>query len=506
MTSPHCQQFEELLDDYRRGGLDTLQRKAVEAHLAACVDCAQALSDAEGIARLLQDSADVPMPGREYFATLTRRVVGAAEGADPVRLTSGVRVIAPPVASNPVGTASQPKERSSSAWWLQIAAAFAFGVVLTTIATQTFIPDSSQFVGVSMTRSKPMPERRTDFAEGREIAAAVDKELKKESDTKLRDLAAVPAAPRAPERAVAAAKAEMAQNRPQQPASEPAPSGGMKAAEFKADRNRSAATAVGGAILADEVEARVPATRREESYFADSAKAVPSVTRQLAVTEPADKQVPVASASAVAPSDSAVTADSDRVSGMAVEQAGTAGVSKLKQTATVSSKMAERQSLGRPVAAPSAARAQTLDEISTVNSFDSASGRLKAGKDANGTSVGLVFNEKEDLGYAAAANKPGKSAASEVYFRGEEARFRGQYEGAVALFQKAAELAPGSEVAARANLRIAEICDEKLKDPVRARDAYEACLTANLKVHFDEATLTAIRARFEAIQTDLANR
>jgi hypothetical protein len=92
------------------------------------------------------------------------------------------------------------------------------------------------------------------------------------------------------------------------------------------------------------------------------------------------------------------------------------------------------------------------------------------------------------------------SDAVHLYLAAEDARFRGQYVGAVALFERAIEAAGPSAMAVQAHLRIAEIAAGPLHDTVRARMAYEACLAPALSAHISAETRAAIEARLAALQ------
>jgi len=90
--------------------------------------------------------------------------------------------------------------------------------------------------------------------------------------------------------------------------------------------------------------------------------------------------------------------------------------------------------------------------------------------------VGAPSVGGEATAAAPTTDKHTTSDAMRLYLSGEDARFRGQYVGAVTLFERAIEASGPSPLAVQAHLRIAEIAAGPLADPVRARMAYEACL------------------------------
>ncbi|MCX7719339.1 MAG: hypothetical protein N2111_13195, partial [Candidatus Sumerlaeaceae bacterium] len=94
---------------------------------------------------------------------------------------------------------------------------------------------------------------------------------------------------------------------------------------------------------------------------------------------------------------------------------------------------------------------------------------------------------------------PSSDDAVHLYLAAEDARFRGQYVGAIALFERAIEASGPSPVAVQAHLRIAEIAAGPLNDTVRARIAYEACLAPALRTHVSAETRAAVEARLAAL-------
>jgi hypothetical protein len=101
---------------------------------------------------------------------------------------------------------------------------------------------------------------------------------------------------------------------------------------------------------------------------------------------------------------------------------------------------------------------------------------------------------------APTTDKHTTSDAMRLYLSGEDARFRGQYVGAVALFERAIEASGPSPLAVQAHLRIAEIAAGPLADPVRARMAYEACLNPEYESVVTPQTRAVILGRLAALR------
>ncbi|MCX7020132.1 MAG: anti-sigma factor [bacterium] len=108
--------------------------------------------------------------------------------------------------------------------------------------------------------------------------------------------------------------------------------------------------------------------------------------------------------------------------------------------------------------------------------------------DSSSASSGVVFAGRPSMPLAPSTD------ALRCYLAGEDAAFRGQYEGAIALFERAARLEPAAPLAARAKLRIGEISLRHVHDPVRARAAFQSCLEEPARSQLDENTLRAVQA------------
>lgn len=61
-TAPHCRETVELLTDYLEGLLPLAERDLLEAHLAACPECAEFLRLYRETPRILREATATQMP------------------------------------------------------------------------------------------------------------------------------------------------------------------------------------------------------------------------------------------------------------------------------------------------------------------------------------------------------------------------------------------------------------------------------------------------------------
>lgn len=497
-----CPEIRLLLEDHRDGLLPPDLHARVEAHLRQCGDCRAEADDFNRLATLLNETATPePPPTPEYFQAALSSIMARTTAPSA---TAAIVPVRRPWFFHPT-------------WWLQAAALFLLGAFSTLVVDRALRESGS-----------------TPTATSKEIAAAAPKGVIGSAAVGNDNIVGPPSSPaedaaaggirRAPEKSGAPAAGgrpfsfEMPANGPKEQAVADAPASPEAKVRFHVtdlDREEAQAQhppAAAGVALATDVTAERDATKAAEtarvwSFAKDSKPAIVNEAPRngrRAKTESIRETVLPQPAGSVArrlqKAKAVVAADSVSVPATTQSSAGDLFADELVPSG--SDKKSDKKPAAAAALPPADGTAFFFAEttppppVSGGKAMRRASGVAQRGAIAVATSDNLPLRSLAtgiEAVASAAADEPTSTPLS-LYLAAEDAAFREQWTGAIALLERVAHEGDSS-LAARAQLRIGEWALHNLDDPVRARMAYEACLRQPLVQQLDPATVAAVRAR-----------
>ncbi len=498
----HCQDIQDRLDEYRERSLAPDAMAQVAKHLATCANCAAAFAADESLGELLR-GAEAPSPAASYFDTLPSRIRERLERATVQDIPEA---LAPPPATRHrylarllevaaafvIGAACMHlfnalPERPAARRAAGSAGANERGATVLASAIEAYRVDERPVVGdlSDINQEKAAAGRARGVARAAPAAAtpapAPAKEAKRETalGTTLAPAAQV----------VADAANVLSREELEAPSSTPpmlyAPANGTVSAGdiVRADSQRPQAQSrrSSPAVVADEEGSRLrPSVQSPAS--APPAAAAPSEAQPASPGTPARKMVLGGLANTAgtekdksSPMDNRAAAnapganlESDNTKEPA---AGIPAQALAKDTQQLQTQWYARE-LQTAHLAPPASAAKLQEGIATSTALNFEAGRA----------AGMPMQSAE-LDAFGATPPATASGQWDLLIDAEDAALAGDLTLALSIFDRIARANPDSRIALRAQVRIGEIAQEKLKDTARARAAFEACLAPPLNRH-----------------------
>jgi len=433
-----CSEARALIDQYRRGELPVEEARALEHHLDTCPICSAMETDADSIGGLLRQLASESLPDDEYFRKTAARALARIHS--PVAEPAAAEQIEEPkveVIAAPVVEAVIAPPHYTRRWWLEMAAALLAGIVLSGLAYKLLLPPRIER-NIVMAPSAPASSPRGEFNAKGTMHVPVPAQPVKSKSASLGDTIVQPPAPAANQLAPQVAP----------------PAGPVNADTLSRGVNR---------LADDETKnGRVFARRTGRELSLETAPASPASAASPAVPPPMEQALAAAAAPPAPARSYALYEDK------AAEKPAKYAFAAQPQPRS------DHKAVAGGVPAPALPAA--------------AAGTFTLDWDASQTSPTAALESQAKM----ASPSP---EALRIYLAAEDAAFRGQYEGAITLFERAAALEPAGPLAARANLRLGEIALRNMHDAVRARAAFEKCLIPQVRNQLDANTLRAVQAQ-----------